>query len=173
MMISLGKWFSLGKTSCFLFVVFLKCQDKTTDLSPLATGIVTQPFPLRVHLDAGCECLGCFFCKCCHGRKCLPVSQSSRSCPVADTGSLCTLSGASSNPSSGWTLLLLQDREVLALGLTGLSGRRWVRSEGWLALAIRLLALGQCGSLCHGSSREQCGSGDGSAACVPLAHSFT
>lgn len=158
----------MGRISCFLFAVFLKCQDKTTDLSPTATRIVTQPFLVRVHLDAGCERSG-LFCK----RKHVPVSQSSWSSPISDTGYLCTLSGASSNPSSGWTLLLLRDWEVLALRLTGFAGRRWICSKGRLALAMPLLAPGQCGSPCRGSSHEQCCSaGDGSAAWVALAYSF-
>lgn len=155
-----------------MFAVFLKCQNKTTDLSPIAIRIVTQLFRVRVHLDAGCERSG-LFCKRCHGRKHVPVSQSSWSSPISDTGCLCTLSGASSNPSSGWTLLLLRDWEVLALRLTGFAGPWWVSSKGRLALAMPLLAPGQCGSPCRGSSHEQCGSaGDGSAAWVPLAYSF-
>jgi len=39
--------------------------------------------------------------------------------PISDVGCLCTLSGASSDPSSAWTLLLLQGWEALALRLTG------------------------------------------------------
>lgn len=99
------------------------------------------------------------------GPECVPVSQSPWSSPISDTGCLCTLSGASSNPSSGWTLLLLQGWQVLALGLTG--GLR-ASSKGWLTLAMPLVALGRCGS----SHEQCCSAGDGSAAWVPLAYFF-
>lgn len=55
----------------------------------------------------------------------------------------------------------------------GFAGRQWVCSKGWLTLAMPVVALRRRGSLCCGSSHEQCCSaGDGGAAWVPLAYFF-